>query len=345
MLNQPAESLPRIAVRIHGESAETAATGWNCSEDLNKFNLQEATHGFIKSDFTAETHLEITGVAMYRVDKRPVKNGSVMAYQRSNQQVYTADTDKNGHFRIPVDDFFTGEEFYLQAYDKKGKDYPCTFTLDEEPIPLFSSASVAAEKPMGTEFSKEKSEKEKPKGGLFQVNVLPEVTVRSHRKFENIEKERKKFYKLHLLTREDLDNHHFIDLYDIVQHFFPYMYLWQSHDNDELMPQGDIYLRSRRESLLGVKRHEDSVSGEEGTPVKIVVDGVEMSFQELSNNLDIYNIEEVEYKTPGETLGVPGLRFAIGGALVFKTRDGKPSKSPVSSKGQIFVMKGLDDLQ
>ena len=57
------------------------------------------------------------------------------------------------------------------------------------------------------------------------------------------------------------------------------------------------------------------------------------------------SLEEAEYKTPGESLGIPGVRFAIGGALVIKTRSGKPSKVVRDSYGQIFVMKGLDDLQ
>ena len=160
------------------------------------------------------------------------------------------------------------------------------------------------------------------------MNVLPEVTVRSHRKYEDVEKENKKFYKSHYLSREDFTQRHIMTLADIVQYFSAFMYLWENEE-------GETLLRSRRESLLN----------SEGTPVKIAVDGVESSYQELANLLNVDDIEEAEYKTPGESLGIPGVRFAIGGALVIKTRSGKPSKVIRDSYGQIFVMKGLDDLQ
>lgn len=322
MLNYPAATLPQIAISINAAD-EASPGGWNCSAELSKFDLQAPIDGMPSGDYTAETQLAVTGTASYRVDGRPVRNGSVMAFQRSNQQVYTADTDSEGRFTIPVDDYFTGEEFYLQAYDKKGKDYPCTFTLDEDPIPPLPAATattgMAESRAPAADFKQ---------GGLFQVNVLPEVTVRSHRKYEDVEKENKKFYKSHYLSREDFTQRHIMTLADIVQYFSAFMYLWENEE-------GETLLRSRRESLLN----------SEGTPVKIAVDGVESSYQELANLLNVDDIEEAEYKTPGESLGIPGVRFAIGGALVIKTRSGKPGKVIRDSYGQIFVMKGLDDLQ
>jgi hypothetical protein len=321
MLNYPAATLPQIAISINAAD-EASPGGWNCSAELSKFDLQAPIDGMPSGNYTAETQLAVTGTASYRVDGRPVRNGSVMAFQRSNQQVYTADTDSEGRFTIPVDDYFTGEEFYLQAYDKNGKDYACTFQLDDDRIPPLSREKEhVAEEDMVT------TDNRQVRQGLHQVNVLPEVIVRSRKKFEDLEKENRKYYKSHYLSREDFIQRHIMRLSDIVQYFSAYMYLWED-DN------GNAFLRSRRESLLRP----------EGTSVKIVVDGVEWNYQELANMLNVDDIEEVEFKSPGESLGVQGVRFAIGGALVIKTRSGKPDKSTVTSKGQIFVMKGLDDL-
>ena len=303
MLNYPAATLPCITVNIiaaNAASPEATTGGWNCSEDLTKFDLRVPVDNKATRDeawrtgkaFKAETQLAITGTATYRVDGRPVRNGSVMAWQRSNQQVYTAGTDRDGHFSIPVDDYFNGEEFYLQAYDKKGKDYACNFELDEDVIPpLFHDGRLSPISP------EEVTNANARKGGLFQVNVLPEVTVRSHRKAQDIDKENKKYYGTHYLGREDFERRHILKLEDIVQYFTAFMYLGVDRE-------GNDALYSRRESILNV----DGRAG--GTPVRIVVDGVTWEFSELQNLLNVDDLEEVAYLSPNEAQGVRGVRFA-----------------------------------
>ena len=169
MLNDPLEAIPWIAIKISDKNH--AGKQWNCSAELSQFDLQETFAGMSDTFFKAEKSLEISGIARYRIDKQPVKNGSVMAYQRSNQKVYTTTTDQHGHFCIPVDDFFTGEEFYLQAYDKHGKDYPCLFQLDEPYIP-----PVTHQGRKSAEETSETSEENNSRGGLHEMNVLPEYS-------------------------------------------------------------------------------------------------------------------------------------------------------------------------
>ena len=62
-------------------------------------------------------------------------------------------------------------------------------------------------------------------------------------------------------------------------------------------------------------------------------------------DLNVDDLEEVAYLSPNEAQGVRGVRFAIGGALVITTRSGKPELKAKSSLGQVFVMKGLDDVE
>lgn len=323
MLNYPAEMLPFISMGIEANVIDSR-TCYNCSEELDSFNLHKPA-AFVKSStYSPEQCMTISGIAKYRIDKRPIKNGSVLAFQRSTQQVYTGETDETGHFCIPVEDFFTGEEFYLQAYDKKGREYACMFELDEEPIPQFHHLSAVEEKDM-TETAMPIYSK---RHGLRQINTLPEVIVRSsYKKKNSAETASKKHDKTKYLTHEDLLERGMISIADIVQYFFEYMYVSENAETGKRM------LCSRRDALT---------SGP--TPVKIIVDGNEWEYGELENILNIDNLEDVEFLKPGETLGVKGVRFALGGALVLTTSSGKAPKPSANSKGQTFVMKGIEDL-
>ena len=322
MLNYPAEMLPFISIGVEANVLDSR-TCYNCSEELDSFNLHKPA-AFVKSStYTPEQYMTISGIAKYRIDKHPIKNGSVLAFQRSTQQVYTGETDETGHFCIPVEDFFTGEEFYLQAYDKKGREYACMFELDEEPIPLFHHLPAVEENDM-TETAMPVYSKQH---GLGQINTLPEVIIRSYKKNSSADKDSKKHYKTKYLTHEDLLERGMMSIADIVQYFFEYMYV------SENAKTGKRMLCSRRDALTSAP-----------TPVRIIVDGNEWEYSELENILNIDNLEDVEFLNSGETLGVKGVRFAIGGALLVTTSSGKAPKPSVKSKGQTFVMKGIEDL-
>ena len=326
MLNDPLEAIPLITILISDES--TTQSRWNCSADLSQFDLQEAFQGNSDTVFKAEKSLEISGIARYRIDKRPVKNGSVMAYQRSNQKVYTASTDRYGHFCIPVDDFFTGEEFYLQAYDKRDNEYPCDFNLDEPFIPPFHHQETDVESADETS-----AQMGIQRGGIHQTNMLPGITVHARQKRYSHERERKEFYRTRLLTHDDIMNHNMTDINAIIQHFSHLMMMAED--------------AATHEKILVSKRLSVISSGKTKRPssIKIVVDGTECTLNQLESMLSCNDIEEVEYLSPTESLGVRGVRFALDGALVIKTMHGHSKSSRVGSNGQIFVLKGIDDLQ
>lgn len=326
MLNYPSEFLPLLNVLISDEKLKPS--GWNCSADLSLFDLQEAFPGNSDTVFKAEKSLEISGIARYRIDKRPVKNGSVMAYQRSNQKVYTASTDRYGHFCIPVDDFFTGEEFYLQAYDKRDNEYPCDFDLDEPFIPPFHHQETDVESADETS-----AQMGIQRGGIHQTNMLPGITIHARQKRYSHERERKEFYRTRLLTHDDIMNHNMTDINAIIQHFSHLMMMAED--------------AATHEKILVSKRLSVISSGKTKRPssIKIVVDGTECTLNQLESMLSCNDIEEVEYLSPTESLGVRGVRFALDGALVIKTMHGHSKSSRVGSNGQVFVLKGIDDLQ
>ena len=135
------------------------------------------------------------------------------------------------------------------------------------------------------------------------------------------------------LNHDDIVEHSILDMMSLVQFFSNFMRL--DYDN---VTKKSVLVSTRPSVLFNEGNRGKSC-------IKIVVDGVQCSFDEICNNLVVGDIEEVEYLKPGETLGVQGVRFAFDGALIIKTRQAKSDLQPVSSKGQMFVMKGIDDLQ
>ena len=317
MCNYSPETFPRIGFSVSGKPiASQKQYHWTCSDTLNAGTERPA---MLQSDtlFQPEKALEIRGKAVYWRGRHPVKRGHVIAYQRSTMKVYETTTDEKGRFCFEVDDYESGEEFYLQASDKKEKVYRCDFTIDNDYVPALPLSQSLQEKYKDTPVTETKE--------TWQwERMLPEVVVRAKRKYDR--KESKRFYKNLVLTAEDLDDRFYLDLDQAISYFSPYMFV-KYYDG------ASKGLYSRRQSLL---------TG--STPVKIVVDGVEMSYDECNSIVNISGCESIEYVHPGETLGVPGVRFALGGALVITTKKGNSFHRVVNSNGQSFFMQGIDNL-
>lgn len=316
MCNYAPETFPIICFTVSDKGNPSLTNKqWLCSEPLTIGHHQLER---IQNNITLlpETGLEIRGRAVFWDGRHPVKEGHVLAYQRSTMQIYEADTDKNGYFCLHVEDYLTGEEFYLQATDNKGKIYRCDFSIDNDFFPML---------PLSHSLQTHQNEARSDTEGEWKWNrTLPEIIVRAKKKYDR--QESKHFYKNLVLTGEDLAMRNYLDLDQAIPYFSPYIY----------MKYGDKTSRglySRRSSLL---------SG--ATPVKIVVDGVEMSYDECNSTVNISDCESIEYVRPNETLAVPGVRFALGGALVIKTKRGKPFHEVVNSNGQTFILRGIDNL-
>lgn len=61
-----------------------------------------------------------------------------MAYNTKNNRVYDATPDKDGHFRIAVDDFPNGTSFFLQAIDKRSRPVDSKIVIDHDTCPSVS---------------------------------------------------------------------------------------------------------------------------------------------------------------------------------------------------------------
>ena len=88
-------------------------------------------------EFAPEYTMSIAGEV--KEDKTPLKNAQVQVLNMSTLQAAMGMTDKNGRFLIAIDDCYEDEKLFLQAYDKNGKTRKFGFTIDEEPVPVFSA--------------------------------------------------------------------------------------------------------------------------------------------------------------------------------------------------------------
>lgn len=297
------------------EDSAADLRAWLCSATFCRINLKAAREGKLTLPYAPETQLALSGRATYRDGGRPVRNGSVMAYQKSNNAVFTSQTDEMGNFRIPVDDYSDGEEFYLQAYDKKGKAYYCRYEMTEDaPPPLARQQSDLASEAYGGD------EAQLNRPGLHGVNRLPEVSVTAKRRM--YDQEEKLFYKSTLLTHADIQSHNLIDFKRVVEYFFKYMYLAGSE-------QVGYVLNNRRASTLQANQS-----------IKILLDGTPISVNQVLY-MDMNDMESIEYLSTVEAAKRVDVGSAINGALVMKTRSFKPETEKIESKGVMYRPLGL----
>lgn len=92
-------------------------------------------------EFAPEFTMSVAGDV--KDDKAPLKGAQVQVLNTSTLQSAMGMTDRNGRFRIAIDDCYEDEKLYLQAYDKNGKTRKFAFSIDEEPVPVFSSSNTA----------------------------------------------------------------------------------------------------------------------------------------------------------------------------------------------------------
>lgn len=63
---------------------------------------------------------------------------SLVAYNTESNNVYDTTLDKDGHFRMAVDDFADGTSFFLQTMDKRSKPVDSKIILDNDSYPSVS---------------------------------------------------------------------------------------------------------------------------------------------------------------------------------------------------------------
>lgn len=310
--------------------------GWLYSARFKRINVPEALDMGILYTKDKEVVMEMQGYAKTKRGKK-LRNGSLVAFRESDQQVYDVQLDEQGRFDMLLEDFGVDETFFVQAYNRKGKAGIYEYEFYNDTLPGMYNWNRVSKKDR-ERFTVEIGDMAMKNFGVNKMNYLPEVVVKARtRRKEN--KSTKEFYSTHYLTQEQMERRNFRDFRDLIQYFHASL-MWRDgslgdadaevDDGDGTVRQFALYSR-RGASTLGV-----------GDEVKILLDGVQITANEAAY-LDISLIGTVELLTPAEALSV--VPFALSGALILNTKKFLRIDAEVESKGIVYVPPmGLSNL-
>ena len=304
--------------------------GWLYSARFKRINVPEALDMGILYTKDKEVVMEMQGYAKTKRGKK-LRNGSLVAFRESDQQVYDVKLDEQGRFDMFLDDFGSDETFFVQAYNKKGKAGCYEYEFYNDTLPGMYNWNRLKRKDR-ERFTVEIGDMAVNNFGVNKMNYLPEVIVkaRSHQKQY---KSTKQFYSTRYIDTEQLVRRGYSSFRHLVEHFHAYLYWMEggmAADDEEEDTSGQYALYSRR-----------GASTMKGGEVKILLDGMEIT-PEQAAYLDMNTIGAVEYLTPTEAVAV--VPFAIAGALLLDTKRNL-GISEAESKGIVYVPPmGLSNL-
>lgn len=299
--------------------------GWLYSARFKRINVPEALDMGILYTKDKEVVMEMQGYAKTKRGKK-LRNGSLVAFRESDQQVYDVQLDEQGRFDMFLDDFGADETFFVQAYNRKGKAGVYEYEFYNDTLPGMYNWNRVNKKDR-EKFTVEFGNMAMTNFGVNKMNYLPEVVVKAHTRKKEY-KSTKEFYSTHYLTQEQMELRNFRDFKELVQYFHAFL-MWRDGslgDADARVDGTSTY----ENFALYSRRGGSTIGG--GDEVKIVLDGTLITANEAAY-LNMSSIGTVEFLTPAEALSV--VPFAIAGALVLNTK--KFLGTEVESKGIIYV--------
>lgn len=313
--------------------------GWLYSSQFKRINVPEAVNIGLTYVKDKEKAMHLDGKATTKSGKA-LSNGSVLAYRKSDGQVYNLEMDARGEFSMPVDNFGEDEQFFIEAFDRKGRSgyYNYDFLNDSLP-PIRNWNRIERSQNPGYEVF---INGQMGSFGLNRINKLPEVVVKGKVERRDPQAE-KKFYGARYLTEEAMKERHFVDFAHMIRYFHSHLQLVELQRDESMddpgrsgqggrsdLVEGYVLVSSRGRSVLDPKKAE----------VKILLDGSPIT-TEFAMNMDMDIIGTAEYLTPAEALAyTPN---AISGALMLTTRNYRPEE--VRSKGVVYTPPmGLSNL-
>ena len=317
---------------------------WLSTARFKRFSLKEA----VAKDTTIYTHLPEMALSFSgRIDKkngRPMKDGSLVSYQTSNDYVYNAElTGDSARFLLSVDDFVDGEEFFLQAITAKGKPDFAEYLVDEENYPALRghkrfrlpvSRYAASEVAIGNDFNLEYTT---DKDNLRNY-TLPNISVKARLRTEK-PKETHEFYSTNFTDQEEIEERAFGTLYDILM-TFPGITIYKHILTDE-KTGGIVNGAIEQYEILSSRGGYSTLGGSSSLP--ILVDGVKFESDQFPFilNTPAFEIESVQLLRPWQALTYTF--GAINGAILVKTRSYK-DRPDLPSKGAMYRPTGLSPL-
>lgn len=241
---------------------------------------------------------------------------ALVAYNTANNSVYDTAVDKDGRFRIAVDDFADGTSFFLQTLDKRSKPVDSKIMVDDESYPAVSPHEKY--KLWQSEYADSKV----TVGGMMQGGQLPDIVVKARvRHDEHLSTE--KFYSYNYVGRNKIEQYNYITLLDILRGM-PSIRLQYDPEN---VKNPWLISANRGASVL------------KDLGLVILLDGSRVENEQKDNIMQMSadEIEDVELLAPWQAIAYTW--GAIDGAIKVTTRGA--DKSKVRSKGIFYTPLGL----
>lgn len=316
---------------------------WLSTASFQRFDLKDA----VAKDtafytFMPEEVMSFSG-KIEKKSKRALKGGQLVAYHTVNDFVYDVPlTSDSARFRMAVDDFMEGEEFFLQAITAKEKPDFANYQIDDETFPalvnnrrfnLPLSRYTHTEVTVGNDFDLQyTTDKDKVKN-----YTLPNVTVKARLKTEE-PKPTHEFYSVNYADREEIEEKGYLTLYQILKSMpgLDITYdptISQSIEDDVKDPAGTSHYKIR----------SNRGSSAPGAYIPIIMDNTRFTPADYDYllNTPSFKIESVQILKPWQALAYT--YGAIDGAILVKTRSYK-ERPPLPSKGAMYSPMGLSPL-
>lgn len=245
-------------------------------------------------------------------------DASLVAYNTESNNVYDTTLDKDGRFRMAVDDFADGTSFFLQTMDKRSKPVDSKIILDNDSYP-----SVSPHEKYSL-WQSEYAESKATVNGMMQGGQLPDVVVKARvKRDEHLSTE--KFYSYNYVGREKIEQYNYLYLVDILRGIPSVMVRYNPENS-----KNPWQISSNR----GMSTLNASSEG-----LVILLDGSRVENEQKADVLQMSadEIETVELLRPWQALAYTW--GAVDGAIKVMTRGA--DKSKVRSKGIFYTPFGL----
>lgn len=316
---------------------------WLSTANFHRFDLKDA----IAKDTTLYTYLpeEVMSFSgkIEKKTKRPLKGGQLVAYHTINDFVYDVPlTNDSARFRMAVDDFLEGEEFFLQAITAKGKPDFANYHIDDETFPVlvnnrrfhlplsrYTHTEVMVDNDFDLQYTIGKDK--------VRNFILPNVTVKARLKTEE-PKPTHEFYSVNYADREEIEEKGYLTLYQILRsmpgiHITYDPTVSQSVDNNIEDSKGTSKYKIISSRGISASR----------SYIPIIIDNTRFSSADYEYllNTPASEIESVQILKPWQALAYT--YGALDGAILVKTRSYK-ERPPLPSKGAMYSPMGLSSL-
>lgn len=319
---------------------------WLITRRWKRFSLLDVLQAKLTYRFLPEKCLLLQGRVETELGN-PLKGGKLIAMNADNGYTYEGGIDAKGRFQVAVDDFYEGQTFFLQAYDRKGKSYAYKVIPDPETYPGVDNRLKKWLVASGGDSVVATSSTRIASGGITlsddtkeeKIYRLPEIEVAARIRKEAPETQ--DFYVQRKITQELIQKRSYPDIISYLQDLSGIrvgkVSLNAAAAEDDLSMFRYAIFTTRGVAVL--KKSSDPYQRQPGE-LPVLLDGTLVDTHHVLTTLDPQTVTSIERLTPGQALAYTS--FGFEGAILIQTRDYRKEKP--QSKGVQWQPSGLSPL-